>query len=80
MCRLHDRVLILTGLGTPGMFRRAVTAGVSGFLVKDAPAQALIDAVRGVAHGERIMDLPLADPAARPGPPPGQSTTETSSP
>ena len=74
------RVLILTGLGTPTMFRRAVAAGVSGFLVKDAPAQTLIDAVRAVARGQRIMDLPLADPAVRPGPPPGQSTTGTSSP
>ena len=74
------RVLILTGLGTPTMFRRAVAAGVSGFLVKDAPAQTLIDAVRAVARGQRIMDLPLADPAVRPGPPPGPSTTGTSSP
>src|SRR6516165_489287 len=71
------RVLILTGLGTPTMLRRAAAAGVSGFLVKDAPAQTLIDAVRAVARGQRIMDLPLADPAVRPGPPPGQSTTGT---
>ena len=50
------RVLILTGLGTPTMVRRAVAAGVSGFLVKDASAQTLIDAVRAVARGPRPAD------------------------
>src|SRR3954451_16677930 len=31
------RILILTGLGTPGHLRRAVAAHASGFMVKDAP-------------------------------------------
>ena len=50
------RVLILTGPGTPTMLRRAAAAGVSGFLVKDASAQTLIDAVRAVARGPRPAD------------------------
>jgi two-component system, NarL family, response regulator DesR len=32
------RALILTGLGTPENLRRALTAGVPGFLLKDGPA------------------------------------------
>jgi two-component system response regulator DesR len=49
------RVLILTGLATPDSRTRAQAAGVSGFLVKDGPADALIDAVRRVARGERVF-------------------------
>ena len=43
-------VVVLTALGTPEMRRRAAAAGVSGFLLKDAPAAALLDAVRSAAR------------------------------
>lgn len=56
----QTRVLILTGLATPGTVRRALAAHVSGFLDKDAPSQELIDAIRRVAAGERVIDLKLA--------------------
>jgi two-component system response regulator DesR len=59
--RLPDcRVLILTVLGRPGNLRRALAAQVSGFLVKDTPADELIAAVRRVAAGERVFDPQLA--------------------
>ncbi|WP_336210723.1 response regulator transcription factor [Nonomuraea sp. LPB2021202275-12-8] len=54
------RTLILTGLGRPGTLRRALAAHVFGFIVKDTPAQELIDAVRRVASGERVIDAKLA--------------------
>jgi two-component system response regulator DesR len=54
------RVLILTVLGKPGNLRRALAAGVSGFLPKDTPAAKLIDAIRRVADGERVVDQQLA--------------------
>ncbi|GLX95460.1 response regulator transcription factor [Herbidospora sp. NBRC 101105] len=54
-------VLILTSVGSPGNFDRAMAAGVRGFLVKDAPAHRLTDAIRAVARGERYIDLDLAD-------------------
>ena len=62
---LHERlpqcrVLILTGLGRPGHLRRALAAQVSGFVIKDAPSQELIRAVRRVADGERVIDPQLA--------------------
>jgi two-component system, NarL family, response regulator DesR len=54
------RVLILTSLGRPGTFRRAMAAKVSGFLLKDAPPDQLADAVRTVAAGGRVIDHQLA--------------------
>lgn len=54
------RVLILTTFGRPGYVRRAMAAGASGFLLKDAPAQDLARAVRRAVAGERIVDPGLA--------------------
>jgi two-component system response regulator DesR len=54
------RVLILTVLGKPGNLRRALSAGVAGFLPKDTPAGELAGAVRRVAAGERVIDQKLA--------------------
>jgi two-component system response regulator DesR len=50
------RVLILTGLAAPDHLTRALAAGVSGFLIKDGPADDLVDAVRKVARGEHVFD------------------------
>jgi two-component system response regulator DesR len=62
---LHERlpacrVVILTVLGRPGLLRRALAAHVSGFLVKDAPSDELIGALRRVAAGERVIDPQVA--------------------
>jgi len=54
------RSLILTTFGRPGYLRRAMESGASGFVVKDAPAEQLADAVRRVAAGERVVDPALA--------------------
>jgi two-component system, NarL family, response regulator DesR len=54
------RVLILTTFGRPGYLRRAVEGGVGGFVIKDAPATQLADAIRRVAAGERVIDPALA--------------------
>ncbi|ARF76255.1 response regulator transcription factor [Streptomyces sp. NPDC012600] len=54
------RTLILTSLGRPGTLRRALSAQVTGFLLKDSPPQQLADAVRAVAAGRRVIDPQLA--------------------
>jgi two-component system, NarL family, response regulator DesR len=54
------RVLILTTFGRPGYLRRAMESGALGFVVKDAPAEQLADAVRRVHNGERVVDPALA--------------------
>ncbi|WP_062436448.1 response regulator transcription factor [Herbidospora daliensis] len=54
------RVVVVTTFGRPGYLRRALDAGVAGFVVKDAPAAELADAVRRVMAGERVVDPKLA--------------------
>jgi two-component system response regulator DesR len=54
------RVLMVTTFGRPGYLRRAMAAGASGFLLKDAPAADLAAAIRRVARGERVVDPALA--------------------
>ncbi|GAA3804018.1 response regulator transcription factor [Sphaerisporangium flaviroseum] len=59
--RLRDcRVVIVTTFGRPGYLSRALAAGVAGYVVKDAPAAELADAVRRVTSGERVIDPKLA--------------------
>jgi two-component system response regulator DesR len=64
------RVLILTTFGRPGYLRRAMEAGASGFLVKDAPVEELAAAIRRVLAGERVVDPGLAAAALSAGPNP----------
>ena len=54
------RSLIVTTFGRPGYLRRAITAGASGFVVKDTPASELADAVRRIHAGLRVIDPTLA--------------------
>ena len=54
------RVIVLTTFGRPGYLRRAMEAGAQGFLVKDAPPEQLIDAIRRVLAGLRVVDPGLA--------------------
>ena len=60
----HDvpacRTLILTTFGRPGYLRRAMDAGVWGFLIKDAPAADLAKSIRRAMAGERVVDPGLA--------------------
>lgn len=54
------KVVVLTTFGRPGYLRRAMESGARAFLVKDAPAAQLADAVRRVLAGERVIDPTLA--------------------
>jgi two-component system, NarL family, response regulator DesR len=54
------RVIILTTFGRPGYLRRAMEAGAVGYMVKDAPAEQLIDGIRRVHQGLRVVDPTLA--------------------
>ncbi len=64
------RVIILTAFGRPGYLRRAMQAGVLGYIVKDAPPEQLVDAVRRVMRGERVVDPALAADTLASGPSP----------
>jgi two-component system response regulator DesR len=54
------KVVILTTFARPGFLRRALDAGVGGYLLKDAPADRLADALRTVHRGGRAIDPQLA--------------------
>ncbi len=54
------KVLILTVFGRPGYMQRALESGARGFILKDSSPRELMDAVRRVAEGQRVLDPTLA--------------------
>ncbi|MFE1049199.1 response regulator transcription factor [Streptomyces olivaceus] len=54
------KLVVLTTFGRPGHLRSAMESGADAFLVKDAPAAQLAEAVRRVLAGERVIDPTLA--------------------
>ena len=54
------RVIIVTTFARPNYLRRALNAGVKGYLLKDAPAQQLAEAIRKVHRGDKVIALELA--------------------
>lgn len=65
-------IVVLTTYDTDEAIVRAIEAGASGYLLKDAPSDELLDAVRRAARGETVLAAPVAkrlvdrvrDPAA----------------
>jgi DNA-binding NarL/FixJ family response regulator len=73
------RVLVLTTFDLDEYVYEALRAGASGFLLKDTPAEQLVDAVRVVADGNgllapsvtrRLIEELAKRPPPRTGPPP----------
>lgn len=63
--QLHEALpscgtVILTSLNRPAVLRRALEARTSGLLLKEAPSDQLVDAIRRVASGARAIDPQLA--------------------
>ena len=56
----ETRVIILTTFGRPGYLRRAMEAGAIGYVLKDAPVDALATAIRRAVAGKRTVDPTLA--------------------
>ena len=67
--RLACRVLIVTTFGRPGYLRRALDAGVTGYLLKDQPSEQLAAAIHKVALGQRVIAPELAEIAWAPSSP-----------
>ncbi|MBN8214692.1 MAG: response regulator transcription factor [Xanthomonadales bacterium] len=57
---LATKVVIVTTFARAGFLRRALDAGVSGYLLKDAPAEDLAEALRKVHRGGKAIDPQLA--------------------
>jgi DNA-binding NarL/FixJ family response regulator len=60
-CRIirerHDavRVMMLTTFDLHDYVHAALRAGASGFMLKDAPAEQLVDAIRVIANGDALL-------------------------
>ena len=54
------KVIICTTFGRPGYFARAMAAGATGFVLKDVPPEHLVEAIRRVHAGLRVVDPDLA--------------------
>ena len=57
---LPIKVVIVTTFARAGFLRRALDAGVQGYLLKDAPATQLAEALRQVQRDGRAIDPQLA--------------------
>jgi DNA-binding NarL/FixJ family response regulator len=58
-------VLVLTTYDGDGDIVRALAAGATGYLLKDAPREELARAVRSAARGETVLAAPVAARLAR---------------
>ncbi|MEL6894280.1 MAG: response regulator transcription factor, partial [Actinomycetota bacterium] len=65
-------IVVLTTYDTDEAIVRAIEAGAAGYLLKDAPPEELLDAIRRAAAGDAVLAAPVAkrlvervrDPAA----------------
>jgi len=61
-----SRVLVLTTYDSDADVRRAIEAGATGYLLKDAPREELLRAVRAAVRGESVLSPAVASrPMAR---------------
>ncbi|MBI3729484.1 MAG: response regulator transcription factor [Burkholderiales bacterium] len=58
--KLTSKVIVLTTFARSGYLRRAMTSGVRGYMLKDAPADTLAAAIRTVHGGGRAIAPELA--------------------
>jgi DNA-binding NarL/FixJ family response regulator len=57
----YSRVLTLSSHDNPMYIRDALEAGAKGYVVKDAIASELIEAMRSLYHGRRYFSHQIAD-------------------
>ncbi|MGK5553140.1 response regulator transcription factor [Actinomadura kijaniata] len=57
---LPTKVVIVTRHARPGVLRRALAAGASGFVAKTTPAARLAEIIRDIAAGRRYVDPDIA--------------------
>lgn len=55
-----SRVVVLTTFDTDGDILRAIEAGATAYLLKDAPSDDLVEAVRAAARGQTVLASPVA--------------------
>ena len=53
-------MVIMTTFSRAGYIRRSLSAGVKGFILKEAPSEQLINALKKVMQGQKVIDPELA--------------------
>ena len=53
-------MIIMTTFSRAGYIRRSLNAGVKGFILKEAPSEELINALKKVMQGQKVIDPELA--------------------
>ncbi|MDN3408055.1 MULTISPECIES: response regulator transcription factor [Pseudoalteromonas] len=53
-------MVIMTTFSRAGYIRRSLSAGVKGFILKEAPSEELINALKKVMQGQKVIDPELA--------------------
>lgn len=56
----HINMLIMTTFSKSGYIKRAIELGVKAFILKEAPTDYLVNAIKKVQNGERVIDPELA--------------------
>ncbi|GAA2146844.1 response regulator transcription factor [Glycomyces algeriensis] len=54
------KVMLVTRHARPGVLRRALAAGISGFVPKTTPAERLAQIIRDISQGRRYIDPEIA--------------------
>ncbi|MFD3260381.1 response regulator [Paenibacillus lentus] len=55
-----SKIIIVTTFARPGFLQKAMELKVEGYLLKDEPIELLIDSIRKVTAGERVVSTDLA--------------------
>jgi two-component system, NarL family, response regulator DesR len=56
----HIHMLIMTTFSKSGYIKRAMALGVKAFILKEAPTDYLVNAIKQVQKGQRVIDPELA--------------------
>lgn len=54
------KTVVITTFARAGYIKRALVAGVRGFLLKDCPSEQLADSLRQIMQGKKVIDPELA--------------------
>jgi len=54
------KMVIMTTFSRAGYIRRSIAAGAKGFILKEAPSEELVNALKKVMQGQKVIDPELA--------------------
>jgi two-component system response regulator DesR len=58
--KINIKTMIMTTFSRSGYIKRSISAGVSAFILKEAPTEYLVSAINKVMDGKKVIDPELA--------------------